>query len=81
MKCEMEFKKLDMQTDYVKKVEPMKYSCQLMLGILCIILSLSCLLIIGLQIFQDLMITLQLKKAKSEASSADKMNELTENIK
>lgn len=48
MKCEMEFKKLDCQTDYVKKVEPIKYSCQLILGIVCIILSMSWLLIIGL---------------------------------
>ena len=65
MKCEMEFKKLDMQTDYVKKVEPMKYSCQLILGIICVILSLLCLLIIGLEIFQNLMLTLQLNKAES----------------
>ena len=53
MQCEKEFKKLDCQTNYVKKVEPLKYTCQLLLGILCLILSLSFLLAIALEVIQN----------------------------
>ena len=91
MKCEQEFKKLDCQTDYVKKVEPLKYSCMLILGVICIFLSLSWLLIIGLQIFQDLMYTLAKRNAEQKIangstetegqSPTEAMNDLTKNIK
>jgi hypothetical protein len=39
MQCEMEFVKLDQQTDYVKKVEPLIYTGKLWVGILCIFLT------------------------------------------
>ena len=42
MKCEREFIKLDLQTDYIKKVEPCVYVGKLILGILFIFMSAIC---------------------------------------
>jgi hypothetical protein len=39
--AEKEFKKLEMEVDYVKKVEPLKYSFLLVLGVICILLTLN----------------------------------------
>jgi hypothetical protein len=39
--AEREFKKLEMEADYVKKVEPMKYTFELILGIICCCLTLN----------------------------------------
>lgn len=39
--AEQEFRKLQMQADYVKKVEPMKYVFELILGIICVLLTLN----------------------------------------
>ena len=41
MKCEIEFKKLDAQTNFVKKVEPLYYTGKLLLGIVCVFLSIN----------------------------------------
>ena len=40
MKCEREFEKIQLVTDYAKNVEPMKYVGLLMLGIFCCFLTL-----------------------------------------
>lgn len=42
--AEDEFRKLEMEADYVKKVEPMKYVFELILGILCVLLTLNILI-------------------------------------
>lgn len=53
MSLETEFLKLQSQTDYVKNIEPMKYSCLLFLGTFCLCFS-SYLLIIELTDLLDL---------------------------
>jgi hypothetical protein len=39
MMCELEFKKLNQQTDFKNKVEPLFYTAKFCLGVLCVILS------------------------------------------
>ena len=39
--AELEFKKMKMEADYVKQVEPLKYTFKLILGIICILLTLN----------------------------------------
>lgn len=39
--AEKEFRKLEMIADYVKKVEPMKYTFELILGVVCVLLTLN----------------------------------------
>jgi len=39
MQCELEFTKLNQQTDFVNKVEPLYYTGKLCLGILCVVLT------------------------------------------
>ena len=39
--AEREFMKMEMEVDYYKKVEPMKYTCKLILGVFAILLSLN----------------------------------------
>ena len=47
MRCEIEFNKLNDQTDYSVRVEPIAYIGKLLLGILCILLSFNWLFVIA----------------------------------
>jgi hypothetical protein len=51
MQCELEFKKLDSQTDYVKKVEPLIHTAKLLLGSLCVCLSANWLTVIVIELY------------------------------
>lgn len=51
MQCEMEFTKLQMQTDFGNKVEPLVYTGKLVLACLCILLTLNWLLLIVQSMF------------------------------
>ena len=51
MQMEIEFKKLNMQTDFVNKVEPLYYTGKLWLGILCVLLTCNWLFVIVFNIF------------------------------
>lgn len=61
MKCETEFIKLDQQTDYVKKVEPLVYTGKLILGILCTFLSVLWISIIVDNLIKALVRTVRIK--------------------
>lgn len=74
MQCELEFKKLDQQTDIVNKVEPLYYTGKLMLGILCLFISGNMLILI---VISAVLYYLQLEvnEATSQvASAADYLN-------
>lgn len=49
-------------------MEPLKYTCNLVLGILCVLLSLSWLLAIALEVITNTIIKLKIKDLKKEAA-------------
>jgi hypothetical protein len=51
--AENEFRKLEMEADYYQKVEPMKYMFKLILGIICILLTLNFIALLAIKIAYD----------------------------
>ena len=79
MKCEMEFKKLNDQTDYVNRVEPLTYTGKLILGILCVILSSNWLFVIAFNMVNLYIlsyVTDKFSKATTDLENADFVNKI-----
>lgn len=55
----------------MKKVEPLKYTCNLLLGILCVLLSLSWLLAIALEVITNTLTKFKIKDLKKEAAEQE----------
>lgn len=73
MRCEIEFKKLQAQSDYSTNVDPLYYTGMLWLGILSILLTSNWLVVIA---FNSLKYWLGEKVGNFDLASKDQMNKL-----
>lgn len=73
MQCELEFKKLNDQTDFANKVEPLYYNGVFALGVLCFLLSSNWLVVI---VYDTINYWIVLDKTISSVDPSDYINKI-----
>ena len=75
MLLEIEFKKLDAQTDIHKKVEPLVHSLKLFVGFICVLLSANWLAVIALNVVTFYVLQKDISNEQSETPIVELNND------
>lgn len=78
MKCEKEFKKLDAQADFASKVDPLYYTGQLWLGILCCLLTANWMVVICVNIINFYFVKISSNDLFETGGKGDYLNKVLE---